>query len=34
MAAVGPPKELLHHPNATVREFLTRGGDGAEGHPA
>jgi len=34
MAASGPPKELLHHSNATVREFLTRGGDGAEGHQA
>ena len=34
MTASGPPKELLHHPNARVREFLTRGGDGREGHPA
>jgi phospholipid/cholesterol/gamma-HCH transport system ATP-binding protein len=36
MGATGPPKELLHHANRRVREFLTRGGDGsgAEGHPA
>jgi phospholipid/cholesterol/gamma-HCH transport system ATP-binding protein len=36
MAATGHPKELLHHSNPKVREFLTRGGDGrgAEGHPA
>jgi phospholipid/cholesterol/gamma-HCH transport system ATP-binding protein len=34
MGAVGPPKELLHHSNPRVREFLTRGGDESEGHPA
>jgi phospholipid/cholesterol/gamma-HCH transport system ATP-binding protein len=36
MAATGHPKELLHHPNPRVREFLTRGEDRnrAEGHPA
>jgi phospholipid/cholesterol/gamma-HCH transport system ATP-binding protein len=34
MTASGPPKELLHHPDPTVREFLTRGGDagGTEAH--
>ncbi|BCX89900.1 phospholipid/cholesterol/gamma-HCH transport system ATP-binding protein [Methylomarinovum tepidoasis] len=26
MIAQGPPRELLHHPNPKVREFLTRGG--------
>jgi phospholipid/cholesterol/gamma-HCH transport system ATP-binding protein len=32
MVACGPPKELLHSSNATVRRFLTRGADaGAEG---
>jgi len=34
MGAVGPPKELLQHSNPRVREFLTRGGTEAEGHPA
>jgi hypothetical protein len=33
MGAVGAPKELLHHSNPRVREFLTRGGTEAEGHP-
>ena len=26
MIAEGPPRELLHHPNPKVRDFLTRGG--------
>ena len=34
MAATGHPKELLHHPNPRVREFLTRAGTEVEGRPA
>lgn len=34
MAALGPPKELLHSENANVRRFLTRGEEnGAGGRP-